>query len=118
MKKITLSVCLVAAMLSAKAQDTICIYFQGENVYEFNYYTNEVVSELKQTEKFTYISIDSNEVLCLHLSDQKNRIRKVCTYYPDGKWSQNIYDSKDNVYYSEVGPFEVEVGKPKFIIKQ
>ncbi len=118
MKKITLSVCLVAAMLSAKAQDTICIYFQGEDVYEFNYYTNEIVNELKQSEDFMYINVDSNEVLCLHFSDQKNRIRKVYTNYPDGKWSQNTLDSKDNVYYSEVGPFEVEVGKPKLIIKQ
>ena len=30
----------------------------------------------------------------------------------------HVNDSKDNVYYSDFGPFEVEVGRPKFIIKQ
>ena len=37
MKKLTLSIGLVAVILSAKAQDTICTYFQGKEVLEFNY---------------------------------------------------------------------------------
>ena len=37
MKKITLSVALLASVLALKAQDTTCTYFKGENVYEFDY---------------------------------------------------------------------------------
>ena len=37
MKKLTLSIGLVAAILSAKAQDTTCTYFKGKKVYEFDY---------------------------------------------------------------------------------
>ena len=34
MKKITLSIGLVAAILSANAQDTSCTYFKGKKVYD------------------------------------------------------------------------------------
>ena len=60
------------------------------------------------------IIVDSNKVLCLHLGDQKNRVRKVYTIYPNGKWSQEILNSKDNAYYTTVGPLKVEVGVSKF----
>ena len=52
MKKLTLSVGLIAAMLSSNAQDTLCTYFSGKEVFEFNYYTDEVISFEKQTDKF------------------------------------------------------------------
>ena len=84
MKKLTLSIGLVAAMLSAKAQDTICVYFHGEEVYEYNYYTSEIVSETKQTEDFMEIIVDSNKVLCLHLGDQKNRVRNLNSLLNNG----------------------------------
>ena len=52
MKKLTLSIGLVAAILSAKAQDTTCTYFTGKRVLEFNYQTNEVLYEVEQKSKY------------------------------------------------------------------
>ena len=46
MKKLTLSIGLVAAILSAKAQDTTCTYFQGKRVIEFDYQTSEILFEV------------------------------------------------------------------------
>ena len=46
MKKLTLSISLVAAMLSTKAQDTICTYFKGDEVFEFNYQTNKITENI------------------------------------------------------------------------
>ena len=45
MKKLTLSIALAAGIMSAKAQDTTCTYFVGNEVYEFNYQTSEIISE-------------------------------------------------------------------------
>ena len=42
MKKITLSVALLATMLTAKAQDTTCTMVQLDRVLEFNYKTSKV----------------------------------------------------------------------------
>ena len=48
MKKLTLSIGLVAAILSTKAQDTTCTYFTGKRVVEFDYQTSEIIYEVKQ----------------------------------------------------------------------
>ena len=44
MKKITLSVALLASVLTAKAQDTICTMVKLDEVIEFNYKTSEVIN--------------------------------------------------------------------------
>ena len=46
MKKITLSVALLAAVLTAKSQDTLCTYFTGDRVIEFDYKTNKILHDL------------------------------------------------------------------------
>ena len=97
MKKLTLSIGLVAAILSAKAQDTTCTYFKGEKVYEFDY--------------------QMDTILYSDLSDEKNRVRKVITTFFDGTKRQDILDSKDEVYYTPRGVVKVSVGKPKLAIK-
>ena len=127
MKKLTLSIGLVAAILSAKAQDTTCTYFKGEKVYEFNYQMDTILysvdfklgSELqvKNIGKFYEIPIVYGDVLCLDLSDEKNRVRKVITTFFDGTKRQDILDSKDEVYYTPRGVVKVSVGKPKLAIK-
>ena len=43
MKKITLSVALLASVLTAKAQDTICTMVKVDEVIEFNYQTSEII---------------------------------------------------------------------------
>ena len=116
MKKITLTVGLIANMLSSNAQDTLCTYFNGKNVYEFNYYTNEIISEDEQTSRFYEINLKYGDILCLDLSDEKLRVRKVITTFFDGTTQTTILDSKNDVYYSTLGVVKVLVGKPYFII--
>ena len=116
MKKLTLSIGLVAAILSAKAQDTTCTYFQGKRVIEFDYQTSEILYEVKQKTRYYDIEVKYGNVLCLDLSDKKNRLRKVIIMYFDGETRTDILDSKDNVYYSPQGTTKVSVGKSKIII--
>jgi hypothetical protein len=117
MKKITLSVGLIAVMLSSKAQDTTCTYFAGKKVYEFDYQMDTILWWEKQTTKFYDIEVKYGDVLCLDLSDQKNRVRKVITTFFDGTTRQDILDSKDDVYFTPRGTVKVSVGKPKLAIK-
>ena len=116
MKKITLSIGLVAAILSAKAQDTTCTYFKGKRVIEFDYQTSEIIYEMEQKTKYYDIEVKYGDVLCLDLSDKKNRLRKVIITYFDGETRTDILDSKDNVYFSPQGTTKVSVGKSKIII--
>ena len=113
MKKLTLSIGLVAAILSAKAQDTTCTYFKGKNVYEFDYKMDTILNTTKQTARFYTIEVSNKQVLCLDLGDS-NKIRKVITIYPDG--TETIEVLKCDTYYSDFGPFKVQVGKPKRVI--
>ena len=108
MKKITLSVALLASVLTAKAQDTICTMVKVDEVLEFNYQTSKVIDR-KNYEGTVLIEVGYREVLCLHLYDGKRRKRKVITTYSDGHRHVDRLQSKDNVYYSEVGPLTVEV---------
>ena len=118
MKKIILSVALVASVLAIKAQDTSCTYFQGKTIYEFDYQTSEITSEDEQTTKFYEINITYGDILCLHFSDEKQRVRRVVTTFFDGHTTDTILDSKDDVYYTTLGVTKVLVGKPYFIILQ
>ena len=115
MRKITLSIALVATILSAKAQDTTCTMVRGKETIEFNYQTNKIIDR-KDYEGNVYIEVGYREILCLHLYDDKLRVRKVIITYPDGEQVVEVLDSKDNVYYSPIGPVTMEVKKPKFMI--
>ena len=117
MKKLTLSIGLVAAILSAKAQDTTCTYFTGKRVIEFDYKMDTILYEQEQTTKFFDIKVRYGNVLCLDLSDHKDRVRKVITTFFDGTTRKDILDSKDEVYYTPKGTVKVLVGKPKLAIK-
>tara|TARA_R110001583_G_scaffold171807_1_gene325546 strand:- start:38 stop:394 length:357 start_codon:yes stop_codon:yes gene_type:complete len=117
MKKLTLSIALVAGIMSAKAQDTTCTYFKGKRVIEFNYQTSEIIYEVEQNSRFYDINVKYGDVLCLDFSDDKNRTRKVITTFFDGDTVVDVLDSKDNVYYSPQGATKVSVGKPRFFQK-
>ena len=117
MKKITLNIGLVAAIMSANAQDTSCTYFTGNIVHEFDYKMDTILSSTEQTTKFYDIDIGYGNVLCLDLSDEKNRVRKVITTFIDGTSVVQVLDSKNEVYYSPKGTSKVSVGKPRIAIK-
>ena len=108
MKKITLSVALLASVLTAKAQDTICTMVKTNAVLEFNYQTSEIISK-ENYKGIVFIEVGYREVLCLHLYDKKRNKRKVTTTYPDGHRHVQRLQSKDDVYYSGIGPLTIEV---------
>ena len=116
MKKLTLSIGLVAAILSAKAQDTTCTYFTGKRVLEFDYQTSEVLYEVEQKSKYYDIEVKYGNVLCLDLSDYKSKVSKVITTFFDGATRTDILDSENDVYYSPRGAVKVSVGKSRNII--
>jgi len=115
MKKITLSVALLAAVLTAKAQDTICTMVALDEKITFNYTTSEIINR-EYYKGNLFVTVKNGQVLALHLYDEKLRVRKVITTYSNGDQSTQVLDSKDNTYYSLVGPLTIEVRKPKFII--
>ena len=100
---------------NAYSQDTSCTYFIGERVIEFNYYTNTILYEVVQTEKFYEIELTYGNFLCLDLSDHKKRFRKIITEYFDGDVTELFLESKNNVYYSPRGAVKVSVGKPSIL---
>ena len=108
MKKITLSVALLAAVLTAKAQDTICTMVTLNEVLEFNYQTDKVISR-EDYKGIVFIEVGYREVLCLHLYDKVKRRRKVTTTYPNGEQVVQKLDSEGNVYYSGIGPLTIDV---------
>tara|TARA_R110002012_G_scaffold236552_2_gene410302 strand:+ start:1445 stop:1801 length:357 start_codon:yes stop_codon:yes gene_type:complete len=117
MKKITLSVALLASVLTLKAQDTSCTYFSDKDVYHFDYQQDTITSIDEQTTEFYEINIKHGDILCLDLSDKKLRVRKVITTFSNNSTQTQILDSKDCVYYSSFGVIKVLVGKPKLAIK-
>ena len=117
MKKLTLSIGLVAGILSASAQDTTCTYFKGKRVIEFDYQTSEIIYETKQKTRYYDIEVKYGNVLCLDLSDEKSRTRRVITTFFDGSSREDTLDSKDNIYFSPKGVTKVSVGKPRFFQK-
>ena len=108
MKKITLSVALLASILIAKAQDTICTMVTLDKVLQFDYKTSEVIDK-EDYSGIVFIEVKDKEVLCLHLYDKVKRKRKVTTTYPDGEQTVHRLQSKDNVYYSPVGPLTIDI---------
>ena len=108
MKKITLSVALLASVLTAKAQDTICTMVKMDEVIEFDFKTSEVISR-EDYKGIVFIEVKNGEVLCLHLYDKVRRKRIVTTTYPNGEQVVHKLDSKSNVYFSQIGPLTVDV---------
>ena len=117
MKKITLSVALLASVLATKAQDTLCTYFAGKDVYHFDYQQDTIISVDEQTTKFYEVNLKYGDILCLDFSDDKLRVRKVIATFFDGTTSTEVLDSKNNVYYTTLGVTKILVGKPKLAIK-
>ena len=95
MKKLTLSIGLLAGILSSNAQDTLKYVIETNGIYEFE---------------------ACDRILYLHLNDKKKRFRKVLLTYPDGKIYSHILESKDDFYYFDKN-VKILVSKPRFFIK-
>jgi len=96
----------------AKAQDTICVMLTHDERITFDYYTSEVLYREDSHDEIEHIRVDSTEVLCLHLLDEKRRFRDVTTTFDDGDHRHDTFESKDNVYFTPFGfgGINVEVG--------
>lgn len=116
MKKITLSIGLIASILSASGQDTICTQFKDKEIISWDYQVDTILSKSYFSSRFHTIDVGYNEVLVLDLSDTKARIRKVIVTHPDGEVVWDILDSDNHEYVTPVGPLKVQVGKKRFII--
>ena len=103
---------LSVLFINAYSQDTICAYFEREEVYEFNFKTRSNIVANIQIANFYDIKVEYGDVLCLDLNDHKNRVRKVITTFFDGDIIEQFLDSKDDVYFSPRGTVKISVGKP------
>ena len=113
MKKLTLSIALAAGIMSAKAQDTTCTYFVGNEVYEFNYQTSEIISEDIHNSGLYTIRVNDGDVLCLDFSDTIPCTRKVITTYSDGEEDIVYLNANGKVYYSQNSILRVQIGVAK-----
>jgi hypothetical protein len=113
MKKLTLSIALAAGIMSAKAQDTTCTYFVGNEVYEFNYQTNKIIGEDIHNSGLYTIRVKEGDVLCLDFSDTIPCTRKVITTYSDGEEDIVYLNANSKVYYSQDSILRVQVGVAK-----
>ena len=106
MKKLTLSIGLVAAMLSAKSQDTTEVMVTSSKVY---YYKDKEIRPYKEYlhNNNIFFNVSENEVLCVHLYDKKSSTRKFITTYNNSK-TINILNSKSNIYCN-CGPFKLQI---------
>ena len=114
MKKLTLSIALAAGIMSAKAQDTTCTYFVGNEVYEFNYQTSEIIYEKTHNSGLYSIKVKDGDVLCLDFSDSIACTRKVVTTYSDGEEDIAHLNANSKVYYSQDSILRVQVGRPEY----
>ena len=117
MKKLTLSIGLVAIMLSSKAQDTIRYGITLTHKIEFNNDWSDFINFTLLNNGATMISVKNNEKLALWLRDEENATRKITIYYLNGDSLESIFNSKNNIFISPLGPFVLKVNKTKSIIK-
>ena len=111
-------ICLLILMLMAqvaKGQDTICVMLTQDERITFDFYTSEVLYREDSHDKIEYIRVDSTEVLCLHLLDEKRRFRDITTTFDDGDHRHDTFESKDDVYFTPFGfgGINVEVSPAK-----
>ena len=115
MKKLMLCSILSILFINSYSQDTACTYFTEERVIEFDYQTNEILYEVEQKSKYYDIKVKYGDVLCLDLSDEKKRYRKIITTFPDGEKITQILNSQQEVYYWGFGPYTIQVGRPTIL---
>jgi hypothetical protein len=117
MKKLKLSVIALSLALNSFSQtnDTTYTMLMKKVVLEFDYKTTSILSYQEVNGKVT-LNVAKNEVKCVHLADEKYRVRKVIFEYANGKYVKKILDSKDNIYFSEEGPLKITIGPARLMI--
>ena len=101
MKQI-LTTCMMLLSLVSYSQDTLCVMITLDEVIDFDFKTSKIINRFDHTGAFE-IKVNENEVMCLHLCDEKRRVREVTTTFNDGDHIHNIFNSEDNVIFSKKG---------------
>ena len=96
------------------AQDTLCVMMCLDEIINFNYETSEIIDRFNHDGDYE-IKVNEGQVLCLDLSDDKNRFRDVTTTFSDGDHIHNTFNSKSNVIYTreDWGEITVHVSKAR-----
>tara|TARA_R100000005_G_C4980043_1_gene190055 strand:+ start:967 stop:1323 length:357 start_codon:yes stop_codon:yes gene_type:complete len=109
MKKLTLSIGLLAGILSSNAQDTTrTVAISDNHVFEWKYkhfvLLKEYVAECPIT-----IKLDKNEVIELWLYQNKGKKLQLLTTFYDGKTRKDTLKAINNKYFTLPNTKEVEV---------
>ena len=97
------------------AQDTLWVMVREKEVIEFDNSTMHMVNIFDHTPEFE-IRVEDNEVLYLHLFDNKKRFRDVVLKFDDGVMTKDAFKSKDKVVWTKEDwpAFVVTVSKARF----
>jgi len=108
MKKLTLSIGLVAAMLSAKSQDTINLVITLDKVYYYK--SNEIKPYYEYFHNDSiFFDVKENECIKYLFYEKINKTRKFTRKYPNGKIVTWNASTKDDLYITPSGPFKLEI---------
>ena len=112
MKKLTLSVGLLAGIMTSNAQDTLQYLISKNSLTEFKVGGGKTYHNIETFHLF----VDSGDVLNLHLFDMKNRLRTIAITYSNGKVVYKTVDSKDNEFFFK-GRAKIIVSRAKRFVR-
>ena len=102
--------------LNVNPQDTICVMVTPDELLTFDYQTSEVIKRQPHNDFIPIsIKVEDDEVLCLHLLDEKRRYRDITTNWIDGDHRHDTFKSKDDVYYTPYGSggMDIEISEAR-----
>ena len=94
-----LTIAFMLACAASSAQDTLCVMFKSYEIINFDYETSVIIDRFDHKGDYE-LKVNSGEVVCLHLYDEKNRFRDVTTSFHDGMSTLNTFGSKNNTVYT------------------
>ena len=101
MKQI-LTICMMLISLASYSQDTLCVMITLDEIINFNYTTSEIIGRQKHKDDYQ-IKVNKDQILCLHLCDEKKRYRDVIVEFENEPCMRNTFNSYDYVLYTVEG---------------
>ncbi len=102
MKQI-LTLVMLLTSLASYSQDTTSVMITLDEVIYLDYKNELNVLDQYNHNKELAISVASNEVLCLHFYDNKNRYRTITSTWSDGYHSHHVVSSRDKITCTRTG---------------
>ena len=101
MKQI-LTICMMLISLASYSQDTLCVMITLDEIIKFDYATSEIINRQKHKNDYQ-IKVNEDQILCLHLCDEKKRYRDVVVEFESHPCMRNTFNSFDYVLYTDKG---------------